>query len=107
MPDERQIRIEQDGRLLSRATVSAPDENNEARAQVHVAPGQLPSGTRQRMADAVHEVVTEDEAERLTAAVPRGDAELVERIRDHLSDAGLRACGTTSIIQGQIKPGSS
>ena len=106
MPDERQIRIEEDGRLLSQATVSAPDENNQARAQVHVAPGQLPSGTRQRMADALHEAVTEDDAERLSAAVPRGDAELVEGIKDHLSDAELRACGTTSIIEGQIKPGS-
>jgi hypothetical protein len=107
VPDERQIRIEEDGRLLSQATVSAPDENNEARAQVHVAAGQLPSGTRQKMADALHEAVTEDEAEALTAAVPRGDAELVEGIKEHLSGAELRAAGASSIIRGQLKPGSS
>ena len=106
MPDEREIRIEEDGQVVSSATVSAPDENNEARAQVHVAPGHLPAGTRQKMAAAIHQTVTEDEAERLTAALPRGDAELVEEISQHLSDAELRAAGATSIIRGQVRPGS-
>jgi hypothetical protein len=107
VPDERQIRIEEDGRLLSQATVRPPDENRESTAHVHVASGQLPSGTRRKMADAIHEVVTEDEAERLTATLPLGDAELVEGIKDHLSECELRAAGATSILRGQIKPGPS
>jgi hypothetical protein len=55
--------------------------------------------------DAVHEAVTEDHASRLTAAVPCGDAELVEGICDHLDDVELRAAGSTSIIKGDLKPG--
>jgi hypothetical protein len=106
VPDERNIRIEEDGRLLGQASVSPPDDSNEATAQVHVASGHLPSGTRRKMADAIHEVVTEDKAERLTAALPRGDAELVEEIKGHLSDAELRSAGATSILRGQIKPES-
>jgi hypothetical protein len=107
VPDERQISIEEQGRVVSHATVSAPDENKEATAQVHVESGQLPPGTRRRMADAIHEAVTEDQAEHLTAAVPRGDAELVEGLAEHLSDAELRSAGATSIVRGHVKPGSS
>jgi len=106
VPDEREITIEEDGQVVSSATVSAPDEDNEATAQVHVAPGHLPPGTRQNMAAAIHQTVTEDAAERLTAVVPRGDSELVEKISEQLSDAELRAAGATSIIRGQVRPGS-
>jgi hypothetical protein len=106
VPEDRQISIEEDGRVLSSATVSVTDDGNEARAQVHVAPGQLPVGTRQQMADAIHEAVTEDDAERLSAAVPRGDSELVEGISEYLGDPELRSAGATSIVQGTIKPSS-
>jgi hypothetical protein len=104
MANEKQINVEEDGRVLAQATVSVVDESSEARAQVHMEPGHLPVGTRQRMADAVHEAVTEENAQRLTATVPLGDAELVEGIRGHLSDVELRAAGATSIIEGEVKP---
>ncbi|MFL6065184.1 MAG: hypothetical protein ACJ72G_10990 [Friedmanniella sp.] len=104
MTEDKRITVEEDGQLLAQATVSPPDENNQARAQVHVAAGHLPIDTRRKLADAVCDAVTEDNAERLTATVPVGDAELVERMRDHLSDVELRAAGATSIIKGEIRP---
>ena len=103
---DKRITVEEGGQVLSEATVSAPDENNRARAQVHVASGHLPAGTRQRMADALHQAVSEDNAERLTASVPRGEAELVEGICDHLSDVALRSAGSTSFIEGEVRPTS-
>ena len=48
MADKRQISVEENGEILAEATISAPDENNDARAEVTVAPGHHPSGTRQR-----------------------------------------------------------
>lgn|SRR3954451_7120220 len=104
MTEDKRITVEEDGQLLAQATVSPPDENNQVRAQVHVAAGHLPIDTRRKLADAVCDAVTEDNAERLTATVPVGDAELVERMRDHLSDVELRAAGATSIIKGEIRP---
>ncbi len=89
--DNQQISVEKDGQTLAQATVSAPDENNEVRAHVHVASGHLPVGTRQKLVEAVHEVVNDGNARRLTATVPLGDAELVEGIRGHLHDVELRA----------------
>ncbi len=106
MADEKHITVEGNGQILSRATVSPANENNEALAQVQVAPGHLPAGTHQRMADALHDAVTEDNAEHLTACVPRGEAELVEGIRGHLSDVELRSAGATTIIEGEVKPAS-
>lgn len=104
MAEGKQIKVEEDGQVLGRATVSFSPEDSQARAQVQMAPGHLPVGTRQKMADAVHAAVTEDNAERLTATVPMGDAELVEGIRSHLTGVELRAAGATSIIRGDVKP---
>jgi hypothetical protein len=104
MADEKQISVEEGGSVLAEATVSVVAETGEARAQVHVASGHLPVGTRQKVADAVHEVVVEEQTQRLTATVPLGDAELVEGFRNHLDDVELRAAGATSIIVGDVKP---
>jgi len=104
MVDRRHISVEENGEILAEATVSAPDEAECARAEVTVAPGHLPVGTRQKMADAVHEVVCDDHARHLTASVPKGDAELVDGIRSHLRDPELRVAGATSIIQGDVDP---
>lgn len=104
MADDRHISIEADGQVLSQATISPGDQHNEARAQVHVASGHLPPGTHQQMAEAIHDAVSQDNAEHLTASVPRGEAELVEGIRDHLTEVQMRSAGSTSIIQGDVKP---
>jgi hypothetical protein len=104
MADEKQISVEEGGSVLAQATVSVANEDGEAHAQVHVASGHLPVGTRQKVVEAVHEAVVEDQSRRLTATVPLGDAELVEGIRSHLDDVDLRAAGATSIIKGDVKP---
>jgi hypothetical protein len=104
LAEEKRIEIEQDGQVLSQATITPGEQHNEARAQVHVSSGQLPPGTRRQMADAIHDAVTQDNAEHLTACVPRGEAELVEGICDHLTEVQLRSAGSTSIIQGDVKP---
>lgn len=104
MAEDKQIVFEQDGQVLAQATVSTADEHGASRAQVHMASGHIPVGTRQKVVDAVHEAVTEENAKRLTATVPCGDAELVEGIRYHLDHVELRAAGATSIIKGDVKP---
>lgn len=107
MADKKQISVEENGEVLAQATISAPDENNGARAEVTMAPGHLPVGTRQKMADAVHEAVCDDNARHLTATVPKGDTELVDGLRGHLSDVELHVAGASSIIQGDVDPRDS
>ena len=102
MTEDRHVSIRAHGETLAEATISPPDSDGEARVDVHTESGHLPAGARQRLADAIHEVVTDDHAERISATVPMGDAELVEGIRGHLNDVVLRAAGATSIIEGDV-----
>src|SRR6187200_2384065 len=81
MTEDRHVSIRAHGETLAEATISPPDSDGEARVDVHTESGHLPAGARQRLADAIHEVVTDDHAERISATVPMGDAELVEGIR--------------------------
>ena len=105
MADDTQIIVEDDGEVLARATVSDADGDGESCAQVEMASGHLPVGTRQKVVDAVQEAVTDHHTRRLTATVPCGGAELVEGIRDRRDHVELRAAGATSIIRGDVKPG--
>jgi hypothetical protein len=103
MANEKQITVEEDGEVLAQASVSVSTDSHEAHAQVHVASGHLPVGTRRKVADAVHDAVCEDDGQHLTASVPMGDAELVQDLTDRLSDVSLRAAGASSIVEGDIK----
>ncbi|GAA3696935.1 hypothetical protein GCM10022204_11070 [Microlunatus aurantiacus] len=104
MADSKKIHVEVDGQVLAQATIATDDEDLHSRAQVTMAPGHRPVGAGQTTADAVHEAVCEDEAVHLTATVPRGEAELIDGLRSHLTDVDLRAAGATSIIEGDITP---
>ena len=102
MTDDKHVSINVHGETVVEATISPPDDDGQARVDVHTESGHLPAGARKRMADAILEAVTEDEADRVSATVPLGDAELVEGIREHLVDVELRAAGATSIIEGRL-----
>ena len=102
MNEDRHVSIDVHGETLAHATISDPDGKGESRVDVHTESGHLPVGARRRLADAVHEVVTEVQADRVVATVPMGDAELVEGMRHHLNDVELRAAGSTGIITGSV-----
>jgi hypothetical protein len=101
MADSKKIRVEVDGEVLAQATIQTSEEDQHSRAQVTMSPGH-PVGAGQTAADAVHDAACQDEAVHLTATVPRGEAELVDGLRSHLTDVDLRAAGATSIIEGDI-----
>ena len=101
MSDDAPLKVEEDGSIVAEATVTTSDDA-QAWAEVHVDPGHLPSGTRRRVATAVHDAAVADSAEHLSASLPRGDAELMEEMRSHLDHAELRSAGATSIIEGDV-----
>lgn len=104
MTEKRHVSIDAHGETLAEATISLPEGDGEAHVEVDTGSGHLPAGARQRLADAVHDVVTEAQADHVRASVPMGDAELVEGVRQHLSDVELRAEESTSIIEGSVDP---
>jgi hypothetical protein len=44
------------------------------------------------------------ESDRMEAAVPLGDAESVERLRERTDDAVLRAAGATTLLDANLPP---
>ena len=102
MTEDRHVSIKAHGETLAEATISPPDGDGEARVDVSTESGHLPVGARQSLADAIHDVLTEVHAVRVSATVPLGDAEMIEGIRDHLNDVELRAAGATSLIEGKV-----
>lgn len=103
MAQSKKIQVEVDGAVLAEATIATDDQDRHSRAQVTMAPGHRPVGAGQTTADAVHHAVCEDEAVHLTASVPRGEGELVDGLRSHLTDVELRAAGSTSIVEGDVR----
>lgn len=104
MTEGKKINVEVDGQVLAQATIATDEQDLHSRAQVTMAPGHRPVGAGRTTADAVHEAVCEDDAVHLTATVPRGEAELVDGLRSHLTEVELRAAGATSIIEGDVQP---
>lgn len=102
MTEDRHVSIKAHGETLAEATISPPNDDGEARVDVSTESGHLPVGTRQSLADAIHDVLTEVHAVRVSATIPLGDAEMVEGIGGHLDDVELRAAGATSIVEGTV-----
>lgn len=69
-----------------------------ARASLWVEPGQLPAGTRGRLVDAVLDNVEIRSRQRIQVALPLGDTEMINRVRERCSGAQLRAAGVTCLV---------
>ena len=60
------------------------------------------SGDRAALVDEVMDLPEVKASDRVEAAVPLGDAESVERLRDRTDDAVLRAAGSTTLLDANV-----
>ena len=65
----------------------------------HVRPGD-----RAALVDEVMDLPEVKASDRMEAAVPYGDAESVERLRERTDDAVLRAAGGTTLLDANLPP---
>ena len=86
------------GRPLAAGSIER-DGPGAARASLHVEPGHLPPGTRTRLVDAVLDDPLVKPSTRLTAAVPRGDGELLDRLQERCDDVQMRPAGTSVMVE--------
>ena len=61
-----------------------------------------PRGSRASLVDAVMDLPEVQASERVEAAVPYGDAESLERLRERTADAETRAAGATTLLDANI-----
>jgi hypothetical protein len=93
------------------ATVAAADVTIEpedgpgpvtAQTSVHAVPGHISPGRRASLVDAVMDLPDVQESARLEAAVPLGDSETLERLRERSENATTRAAGASALLDADI-----
>ena len=105
MTDEHEVQLhDSDGRQIASATVTTDGDGGTVRAALHVEPGHLPPDVRARLVDTVLEQPGVSPGADLTAAVPAGDAELIEQLRQHTIHTATRRAGATAIVEGNVAP---
>jgi hypothetical protein len=101
-PQPHEIAIEADGRLAATAKVSPTQDPDVVRCAMHVESGQLPAGSRSSLVDAVLDDPQVRGASHLTATMPIGDTEMVERVRERAASVELRAAGATKLVEVEL-----
>jgi hypothetical protein len=103
-----QISIRDDeGREVGVASIDVVDDSM-VRASLHVEPGHLQPGTRARLVDAVLDAPEVSSRRHVQVAVPLGDGEMLDRVRERCDSDEARAAGTSCLIDAHLpEPGTS
>lgn len=105
--ESQHVEVKDGGKTVADAEVSVSPEHEEtARASLRPASGQIAPGSRRDLVDAVMDLPVVQESSRLEAAIPLGDAELLERLRERADDVTTRAAGSTALVDGKLPSGS-
>jgi hypothetical protein len=91
------------GRLLATAAIDLADPLI-VRATLHIETCHVPPGTRARLVDAVLEVPEVAARSRLQVALPLGDTEILERVRERCERTQTRAAGVTCLVEADLRP---
>ena len=101
-PRQPRIVIDDDhGRPLAVARIDVVDTET-VRAALHVESGQLPSGTRRRLVDAVFDDPAVRSCRQLQGTLPLGDTEILDRMRERGLAVSSRAAGSTCLVEAEL-----
>jgi hypothetical protein len=102
----RYIEVRDGDHTVAAAEVAAAEEaGGTARASLRAPAGHVAPGRRADLVDAVMDLPEVQASARLEAAVPRGDGESLERLRERTEDTVTRPAGSTTLVDADI-PGS-
>jgi hypothetical protein len=90
-----------DGRHVAAADIEVVDLS-EARASLHVESGHLPAGTRTRLVDAVLDTPEVSSCEHVQVALPLGETEILDRVRERCDTREVRAAGATCLVEADL-----
>ena len=103
--NSRHVEVRHDDQTVAAADVAAPGEaGGTARASLHAESGRVPPGKRTDLVDAVMDLPEVQASSRLEAAVPLGDSELLERLRQRTRQTSTRPAGSTALVEAAIPP---
>lgn len=101
----RHIEVKDGDRTVASAEVSAsPEPGGTARATLRAASGHIAPGSRASLVDAVMDLPEVRESSQLKAAIPLGDSESLERLRQRADEVITRPAGSTAMVDASIPP---
>jgi hypothetical protein len=89
------------GRTVAAARIEVIDPAS-IRASLHVESGHLPVGSRQRLVDAVLDEPEVRARRMLHVALPLGDTELLQHVRQRCTTGEPRAAGVSCLIDAEL-----
>jgi hypothetical protein len=98
----KRVEIDVGGRIVATADVERPGSAGPVRAVLNVESGHLPTGSRTRLVDAMFDLPELQAGDQLEAAVPIGDAEILDRLRQRCADMQTRPAGATCLVEAQL-----
>jgi hypothetical protein len=101
----RHIEVKDGDKTVADAEVSQ-EPAGIARASLRAVSGHIAPGSRRNLVDAVMDLPEVQESSRLEAAVPLGDGESLERLRERADDVTTRPAGSRVLVDGKVPPGS-
>jgi hypothetical protein len=105
--ESQHIEVKDGDETVADADVSvSPEHVKTARASLRTASGHIAPGSRRDLVDAVMDLPAVQESSRLEAAIPVGDGELLDRLRERADDVTTRPAGATVLVDGNVPPGS-
>jgi len=99
-----EIKDEADRTVAEAEVTTALGPEGTVRTSMHADP-YVPSGTRASLVDAVMDLPEVQASDRMEAAVPYGDAESLERLRERTEGAQTRAAGATTLLDANVPNG--
>jgi hypothetical protein len=106
---QHHLEIKEGEQIVAAADVTIPPGDDPgpstAQASLHVAPGHVPPGCRASLVDAVMDLPGVQQGDRLQAAVPLGDSEALDRLRERSENAITRAAGASALLDADIPAG--
>jgi hypothetical protein len=93
--------VDEDGRPVATADIDDLHPS-VARVSLHVESGHLPTGTRKRLVDAILDAPEVSSRQRLQVALPLGDTEMLDRVRERCDTVETRAAGATCLIDADL-----
>jgi hypothetical protein len=96
---------EGDATVAAADVTIAPEDGaapGTAQTSVHAVPGHIAPGRRASLVDAVMDLPDVQESARLEAAVPLGDSETLQRLRERSENATTRVVGASALLDADI-----
>jgi hypothetical protein len=104
-PRHVEIKDEGDHTVAEAEVTTDRGPEGTVRASMHAKDAYVRPGHRGRLVDAVMDLPEVQASDRIEAAIPYGDGESLERLRERTEDAQARAAGATTLLDADIPPG--